>query len=160
MVTDFRKLVETLAENEVEFVIVGGVALVLQGSPRTTVDLDICYSRNPANLERLAIALAPYQPTLRGAPPDLPFRLDADTIRTGLNFTLCTSIGDIDLMGEITGVGDYVQVAADATPMELYGYKVRVMSLNALERAKRAAGRLKDLADLAEILEIRRRQQG
>ena len=110
-----------------------------------------------ANLTALAAALAPLHATLRGAPAGLPFVLDAPTLRSGLNFTLSTDIGDVDLLGELTGVGGYAELARDATPMELYGHRVAVMSLDALERAKRAAGRLKDLADLAEILEIRRR---
>lgn len=157
MVTDFRRLVEALVGHRVDFVIVGGVALVLQGSARTTRDLDICYARDPENLTRLAAALAPYHPTLRGAPSSLPFRLDAKSLASGLNFTLQSSIGEIDLMGELTGLGGYEEVAALAAEMELYGRAVLVLGLDGLERAKRASGRLKDLADLAEILEIRKR---
>jgi len=160
MTADFQSLVDALAANQVRYVIVGGVALVLQGSARTTVDLDICYARDQQNLEALAAALAPFRPTLRGAPADLPFRLDAATLRSGLNFTLESEAGDIDLLGELTGVGGYDQLAARADVMELYGHPVHVMSLDALEAAKRAAGRLKDLADLAEIVEIRRRRDG
>jgi hypothetical protein len=157
MATDFRALVEALCDNDVEFAIIGGVALVLQGAPRTTVDLDISYARSAANLERLARALAPFAPRLRGAPEGLPFQLDARTLRTGLNFTLTTDRGDIDLLGEVTGVGDFDAVASDATILPLYGREVRVMSLATLERAKRAAGRLKDLTDLAHIVELRKR---
>jgi hypothetical protein len=155
--TDFPRLIEALVVEQVEFVIIGGVALVLHGSARVTQDLDICYSREPENLERLAKALAPFHPTLRGAPPDLPFILDARMLRSGLNFTLTVEAGDIDLLGEVPGIGSYDRVAEDAVPMAVYGHEVRIMSLGALERAKRAAGRLKDLADLAEIEEIRRR---
>lgn len=75
-----------------------------------------------------------------------------------MNFTLTTDRGDIDLLGEVTGIGDYRAVAADALTLSLYGRDVRVMSLDALERAKRAAGRLKDLTDLAHIAELRKRQ--
>jgi hypothetical protein len=157
MATDHRRLVEALADKHVEYVVIGGVALVLHGSGRTTQDLDICYSRDPANLEALAAALAPFHVTLRGAPADLPFRLDASAIRSGLNFTLRTDLGDLDLLGEVTGVGGYRQLLADVVWMELYGHRVAVMGLESLERAKRAAGRLRDLADLAEILEIRKR---
>jgi hypothetical protein len=124
---------------------------------RTTVDLDVCYRRTDENIARLAASLAPFQPQLRGAPPGLPFRLDARTLRSGLNFTLTTLRGDLDLLGEVTGVGGYDAVAADAKVLELYGRDVRVMSLATLERAKRAAGRLKDLADLAHIAELRKR---
>jgi hypothetical protein len=155
--TDFRALVEALTDQQVEFVIVGGVALVVQGAPRTTADLDICYARDPANLERLSGALLPLHATLRGAPAGLPFQADPQTLRSGLNFTLDTDKGEIDILGEVTGVGGFAQAAADAVIMELYGRTVRVMSLATLERAKRAAGRLKDLADLAYIAELRQR---
>lgn len=157
MATDFRRLIETLVEGHVDFVIIGGVALVLHGSARVTQDLDICYSRERANLERLSQALKPFHPLLRGAPPNLPFTLDARMLQSGLNFTLTVDAGDIDLLGDVPGVGGYEIVIADAATMEIYGYPVKVMSLAALERAKRAAGRLKDLADLAEIEQIRRR---
>jgi hypothetical protein len=158
-VTDFRKLVDALAVARVDFVLIGGVALVLQGSSRTTADIDMCYARDGDNLERLAKALAPLAPTVRGAPPELPFAWDAQTLRTGLNFPLHTRAGDIDLVGEVIGVGDYAAVVRDAGLFDVYGHKVRVMSLNALERAKRAAGRAKDLLDLAEIAEIRKRSR-
>ena len=154
---DPRRLLETLTEGHVDFVIVGGVALVLQGSARVTVDLDVCYARDEPNLERLAAALAPLHPSLRGAPPGLPFELDAPTLRSGLNFTLTTDAGDLDLLGELTGVGMFPAIAENAVEMEVMELKVRVMSLGDLEKAKRAAGRIKDVADLAEILEIRKR---
>jgi hypothetical protein len=158
MPIDPRRLLEALAGEKVDFVIVGGVAFVLHGSTRVTRDLDICYSRSPENLARLAKALAPLHPTLRDAPSSLPFRLDASTLRSGLNFTLTTDAGDLDLLGEITGVGGFGEIAGGAASMEVYGLPVRVMGLDDVERAKRAAGRLKDLADLAELLEIRRRR--
>ena len=67
--------------------------------------LPIVYRRTPSNIERLADSLAPHHPYLRGAPPGLPFRLDSETIRRGLNFTLVTDLGDLDLLGEISGCG-------------------------------------------------------
>ena len=146
MAADFQRLIEALAQNQVAYVIIGGVALVLHGSSRVTQDLDICYRRDPVNLERLSAALKPFNPTLRGAPADLPFFLDARTLHSGLNFTLTLTAGDFDILGEVPGVGSYDQLAADAVPMEVYGHTVLVMSLGALERAKRSAGRLKDLA--------------
>ena len=158
MVTDFQRLVEALSGGRVDYIVIGGVAMVLHGSARTTRDLDICYERIPANLQALAAALAPFQPRLRGAPADLPFRLDARTLRSGLNFTLSTDLGDIDLLGEVTGVGAYRELIHEAVWMDLYGQRVAVMGLGSLERAKRSAGRLKDLADLAEIEEIKKRR--
>ncbi len=158
MVTDFQRLVEALSERRVDYIIIGGVAMVLHGSSRTTQDFDICYERSPTNLQALAAALSPFHTTLRGAPADLPFRLDAATLRSGLNFTLSTDLGDIDLLGEVTGVGGFRELIDEAVWMDVYGQRVAVMGLGSLERAKRSAGRLKDLADLAEIAEIKRRR--
>jgi len=156
--TDLRKLIETLAGASVDFVVVGGVAVVAHGHVRATLDLDVCYSRAPENLQRLAAALAPLHPTLRGAPPDLPFVLDASTLRSGLNFTLRTTVGDLDLLGEVLGVGGYPEVARQTQDVDLYGHRIRIINLELLERAKRAAGRAKDLLDLEAIRELRRRQ--
>ena len=158
MIPDYEALIGALTDARADFVIVGAVALVLHGSPRVTRDLDICYARDAANLKALAGALAPFRPTLRGAPADLPFALDARTLQSGLNFTLSSSAGDIDLLGEISGLGGFAVVRRVSVPMTIYGRDVYVLSLDGLERAKRAAGRLKDVADLAEILELRKRQ--
>lgn len=152
----FRELLETLTRADVRFVVIGGVALVLRGSVRLTVDLDICYARDLSNLDRLAASLAPHRPQLRGAPPELPFIWDAQTLRSGLNFTLKTDLGDLDVLGEVTGIGTYDAVARLATEQEIAGLRLTVLSLEGLERAKRAAGRVKDLLDLEEISEIRR----
>lgn len=152
----FRELLESLTSADVRFVVIGGVALVLRGSARLTVDLDICYGRDASNIDRLAAALAPHHPRLRGAPPELPFIWDAQTLRSGLNFTLKTDLGDLDILGEVTGLGRYDDVARLATPQDVAGLRLNVLSLDGLERAKRAAGRVKDLLDLEEISEIRR----
>ena len=156
MIPDYRAIVESLDRHDVDFVVVGAVAMVLHGSARLTRDLDLCYSRASANLERLAKALKRFGPTLRDAPAELPFTLDAATLRGGLNFTLRSSAGDVDLLGELTGIGTYAAVQRLSVVMKLYDRDVRVLDLEGLERAKRAAGRLKDLSDLAEIREIRK----
>lgn len=158
MPIQFKLIVETLSDGGVDYVIIGGVALVAHGSARTTEDIDICYSREATNIAALAAALAPLHPTLRGAPKDLPFRVDVQTLKAGLNFTLDTDLGPVDLLGEVTGVGGFSEVASDAELIDLYGRRVKLMSLDTLEKSKRAAGRRKDLLDLAEIAEIKARR--
>ncbi|WP_441290990.1 hypothetical protein ACSRUE_11160 [Sorangium sp. KYC3313] len=138
--------------------IIGGLPLVIQGSSRTTNDIAMCYSRDRENLRRLARALAPFHPTLRGFPPELPFFWDDQTLWSGLNFTLSTDIGAIDLLGEVPGVGSFDDVVKGSEEIQLYGSAVRILGLDALERAKRAAGRAKDLLDLGEIAAIRSRR--
>jgi hypothetical protein len=100
-------------------------------------------------------ALAPYQPRLRGGPENLPFRFDAETVRRGLNFTLTTSLGDLDLLGEVTGIGSYDAVLQTSEWREIEGKKYLVLSLAGLIQAKRAAGRKKDLNALPELEALR-----
>jgi hypothetical protein len=103
--TDFRALLGALAADRVRFVVIGGAAATAHGSTRLTNDLDIVYARNRENVERLVHALAPFRPYLRGAPPGLPFVWDTTTLLRGLNFTLDTAAGPIDILGEIVAGG-------------------------------------------------------
>ena len=146
-----EQLLTALCKTDVAFVVIGGMAAVAQGSSYVTADLDICYQRQPHNYQRLSQALYPFHPQLRGAPANLPFVLDAATLKAGLNFTLTTAGGDLDLMGEVTGLGDYEAVKAHAEEVELYGYRVWVLTLTGLIRSKQAAGRPKDLRLLPEL---------
>ena len=152
--TNFAELLRRLSDEGVEFVVIGGLAVISHGHVRATLDLDICYARTPENLERLVRALAPVHPKLRGAPPELPFFWDVQTLRNGLNFTLTTTIGDIDALGEVTGLGGYGDIALRADVIDLYGANVRILSLTDLIRAKAAAGRAKDLIDLEALRKL------
>lgn len=140
-----------LGEYKVECVIVGGVAAAIHGSSLLTNDLDVCYSRDPANLRQLADALQSVHARLRNAPEGLPFILDAETLQRGLNFTFATDIGDLDLLGEVRGVGHYDEVRANSVTVELFGYRFFVIDIGKLIVAKRAAGRPKDLIALPEL---------
>lgn len=144
-------MLERLAANSVEFVIVGGVAATVHGSPTATYDLDICYSRATPNLKRLIAALAPLHPRLRGAPENLPFFWDLRTLRNGSNFTLSTDMGDIDLLGELSGIGGYENARARSVTIRLDANEYSVLSVAALIASKRAAGRPKDLSALPEL---------
>jgi hypothetical protein len=149
--TDFAALLGTLVRHNVDFIVVGGAAAIAHGSVRLTSDLDIVYQRTPTNLDRLVAALVEHQPYLRGAPPGLPFRWDKTTLLRGLNFTLISSLGDIDLLGEIPGGGNYEDLLPGAIELSLFGMRCRCLSLGQLIRAKRAAGRPRDLDVLAEL---------
>jgi predicted nucleotidyltransferase len=154
-VIDFDTAFGVLARGGVEFIVVGGVAATIHGSARVTRDLDVVYRRTPENLQRLVAALSPSAPYLRGAPPGLPFRWDEETLRRGLNFTLTTSIGDIDLLGEIAGGGDYEALLPSTAPVEAFGIELRCLTLEKLIQVKRAAGRPKDLEAIAELEALR-----
>jgi predicted nucleotidyltransferase len=156
---DFQVLLNAFDRHAVKFVIIGGVAATVHGSARLTSDLDVVYERSPENLQRLADAFSPLQPYLRGAPPGLPFKLDRDTLRRGLNFTLTTTAGPVDVLGEVTGVGDYFDVYQVSEDVPLFGSMYRCINLDYLILSKRAAGRTKDLEAVAE-LEMIRRERG
>jgi len=163
MITDYAQLLRALAQSEVQFVIIGGVAANLHGSARATFDLDLVYARNLGNIERLVKALGPYHPYLRGAPPGLPFRFDQPTVTNGLNFTLDTALGDVDLLGEVVGGGNYEQLLPHSVELEAFGLPCKCVTLERLIQIKRAAGRPKDLESIAELqmlLEERRRREG
>jgi hypothetical protein len=153
--TDFARAFAALVDGGVEFVIVGGLAATVHGSARLTHDLDIVYARSRENLERLARALEPYAPYLRGVPPGLPFVLDRQTLERGLNFTLVTRFGPLDLLGDMAGVGGYEEAVKRAVTVSLFGRDCRVVSLDTLIRAKKAAGRPKDLEVIAELESLR-----
>jgi predicted nucleotidyltransferase len=159
--TDFPGLIQLLSKGGVEFIVIGGVAGVIHGSAHLTFDLDVLYRRTPENMVRIADALSPIKPYLRGAPPGLPFQLDAATLARGLNFTLTTSLGDLDLFAEVAGGGTYDALHDEAETLELEGPPVKCVSLRRLIALKRAAGRGKDrdaLAGLEALLEERDRR--
>lgn len=149
--TDFRAVIRLFSRSRIECLIVGGLAATIHGSARLTQDVDFVYARTGANIDRLVDALRPHAPYPRGAPPGLPFEWSAATVERGLNFTLTTAIGDIDLLGEIPGGGAYEALLAFSLDIELFGCRCRCLDLPALIRAKRAAGRPKDFETLAEL---------
>jgi len=152
---DLRGLLRVLADHRVEFVIVGGVAATLHGSARVTRDLDVVYARTPQNLRRLVAALRGHRPYLRGAPPGLPFLWDEETLRHGLNFTLETDLGNLDLLGEIAGGGGYDELRPHSVEFKAFGLRLLCLDLDTLISVKRAAGRPRDQEAIAELRVIR-----
>jgi hypothetical protein len=152
--TDFRALLLALTQARVKFILVGGAAATAHGSTRLTLDLDVVYARDAENLRRAVSALAPHHPYLRGAPPGLPFPWDEKTLAQGLNFTLTTDLGDIDLLGEIVGGGRYEDLLEHCIEIDLFGARVLCLGLEKLIAVKRAAGRPRDLEAIAELVAI------
>jgi hypothetical protein len=150
-VTDFAGLLAALRDAGVDFIVVGGFAGTLHGSAVPTRDLHVVYGRDSANIDRLVSALTPMQPYLRGAPPGLPFRWDRETVERGLNFTLTTRLGAIDLLGEIAGGGDYRALRADAETFTIFGGPCLCLGLRKLIATKRAEA----IADLEALLDER-----
>ena len=149
--SQLERLLTALCDADVEFILVGGVAARAHGSSRLTDELDVAYARSPANLARIVTALAPFAPYLRGAPPGLPFDWSVATLGAGLNFSLTTTTGPIDLLGDITGGGPYEALRPHAITVTAFGRELLLLDLPWLIRVKRAAGRPKDLEVIAEL---------
>lgn len=154
-----EQVLKALSSSGVEFIIIGGFAARQHGAARLTDDLDILYGRSRENMRKLAAAIEPLHPYLRGAPPNLPFRFDEETIRRGLNFTLTTDAGPLDCLGDVSGVGGYTEAAASAVTAEVFGIACKFLDLDSLIAAKRAAGRPKDFEALAELEIIREERE-
>lgn len=146
-----KPVIQSLASREVDFVIIGDVAIHAYSSAYLTDDFDLCYSRETENLKKIVDALAPFKPRFRDFPKALPFVWDERTLQSGTNFTLETGIGDIDLLGEVAGVGDFQSVKDNSELVNFYGFEVSILTIDALIEAKKAAGRTKDLLILPEL---------
>lgn len=153
-------MISGLVEADVRFVVIGGVAGAAHGSARVTVDLDICYAATVGNRERLASRLAAWKAYPRGIEPGLPFLMDARTLKDSEVLTLTTSRGDLDCLQQVAGVGDYAACAAKSERVTVDEVTFRVLNLDALIVAKRAAGRARDrdhLVELEALAESRKR---
>jgi hypothetical protein len=151
---DLRKLLEPMVRNGVDFIVVGGMAGIANGSSYPSYDLDLAYSRRKENVIRLVKALKGIGVRLRGAPPELVFPLDEQTIENGANFTFITPYGDLDILGDIAGIKDYESLAKDAFEDVIGGVPVRIASLDKLIAMKRSANRPKDRNMVEEYIVI------
>lgn len=149
-------LLHRLARAGVDFVVIGGVAVAVQGYGRSTKDLDITYATNAANLERLGQVLLDLAARLRGVPDDVPFVPDAMTLRRIAVLTLDTIDGPLDLLVKPDGAAPYEQMRARADVIELDGAEIRVVDIDDLLSMKRAAGRPQDLADIDALEAVKR----
>jgi hypothetical protein len=137
-------ILHALLDRRVRFVLIGGLAGAIRGSPVITGDVDICHARDRENLSRLAETLGGLTARLRGAPPDVPFQLDVPALEAGDRFTFATELWALDCIGTPAGTDGFADLDASATDESLDGIVVRVASLEDLIRMKRAAGRRQD----------------
>jgi hypothetical protein len=150
MTFDPDRMLATLARHGVEFVLIGGVAAALNGSPLVTFDVDITPRRTRPNLARLSAALQELDARVRtaDAPDGLPFAHDARSLSDAQIWNLTTAAGDLDITFIPSGTQGFDDLMRDAVSMDLDGGPVVVACLADIVRSKEAAGREKDRAAL------------
>ncbi len=143
---DLEKLLERLIQHEVEFVLIGGYAAMMHGAPNATFDVDVCSPLTVENVRKIHAALADLNPVHRER-PDIPFSVRGDL----KNCYLSTTLGKVDFLGNVSGVGDFQEAAAHSIEMEMPFGRMRVLDCESLIRAKTAAGREKDLLVVKQL---------
>ena len=151
-----KPILDTLGRHAVDFVVIGGLAGMAHGSTFPTFDLDVAYSRDRSNLERLAAALQDLGARLRtpGDQEDLPLQLDARSLENGANFTFRTRFGNFDVLADPGGIRSYDELRAAAREAVIEGADVRVASMDHLIAMKRTAARPKDRIMLEEYIAL------
>jgi hypothetical protein len=144
-----------LADARVRFILIGSLAANYVGSPIATYDLDICFAKDPDNLEALGTVLLDLGASVRGAPVGQPFRLDARTMANDDLFTLTTVAGDLDILGTPSGTEGYDDLVRNATTYDIDGARILVASIDDLIRMKRASGTVKDRVHLEHLGALR-----
>jgi hypothetical protein len=140
-----KPILRKLLEHGVDFVLIGGLAGIAHGSSYPSYDVDIAYARGNENLRRLASALRELGATLRGAPPDVPFQIDARTLKSGAHFTFQTPYGSLDILADPDGAPSYDKLKeAAGAPAEVEGELIWIASLDHLIAMKDVSGRTKD----------------
>lgn len=153
---DARRVLRELVARGVDFVLIGGIAAVLHGSARTTLDLDLCVATDETNLDALGHVLQDLNARLRGVADEVPFVRDARTLRSIEVLTLRTDAGDVDVLARPDGSPPYEKLRSNADRIDLGGFAILVAAIPDLIAMKTAAGREKDLADIAELRAILR----
>jgi predicted nucleotidyltransferase len=155
----FLNLLELLAKNEVDFVIIGGFAGIVHGCVYVTQDVDLCCDFSVPNLLRLADALKNVRPVHRMTPARLPLELTSANAGQFKNLYLDTDIGQLDCLSFVDGLGDYGKVKEGSMLIEVEGVKMRTLSIEALIEAKKAMNRPRDREMIEQLKEIKKSQK-
>jgi hypothetical protein len=155
-----KDLLCLLADSDIPFVVVGGYAARMHGTSLLTEDIDICAVLSPENVEKLRKLLAPFHPVHRMTPQKLSFIQFPEDISRVNNLYIKTDMGQIDLLGSVSGVGDFDSVSKNAVEVTLFGRKCKVISLDDLIKAKKFVGRPHDLETVKQLEWIKKRLKG
>lgn len=156
---DLKQLVLRLEKQGCHFVIVGGFGAVSLGSSLVTRDVDLACDLSPSNLRRVWQALDGLHPVHRMTPDHLPFTREQAERSDWKNLYLTTDLGQLDLLGEVKGIGGFEQCLANSEPLTISGAEIRVLTLEAMIISKRAMGRPRDLHAVLELEVIREQRR-
>jgi hypothetical protein len=156
-VKNLNNLLKLLLESEIDFVLIGGFAGVVHGSTQVTRDLDICAFVTPAQIEKLRAALKDLHPRHRMNPNFKPsFLTEPKDLSNLRNIYLETDLGVLDVISEVTEVGEFEDVKRNSVEIELFGHKCKVISFKDLIKTKEKMGRPKDKLVVAELKALQR----
>lgn len=153
---DAARIVEVLLDHDVAFMVIGGLAARMQGSPLPTQDIDITPETSADNLARLSAALRNLDARVRhpDIPDGLPFGHDATSLASAIFWNLTTPFGDLDLSFVPAGTTGYADMVAGVVTIEVHGTPFPVASLADVVRSKNAANRDKDRRALPVLREL------
>lgn len=154
MTPSFREILEALNQNQVEYIVVGGVAAVIHGAPTTTFDLDTLVRLNQANAERLTRALSQLDARFREHQNTI--RPTIDDVLAGGHLLLMTRAGPLDVLGFIGKKQRYEDLLDASSEIAMSVGSLRVLDLEALIAEKKRMGRPKDSAAVALLEEVLR----
>ena len=153
---DAREILRRLTTAGIDFVVIGGIAIVLLGYPRITRDLDIVFAYDDENLEALGGLLVEMRAQLRGVKGDVRFVPDKRTLQGIDLLTLDTTLGWFDVHRLPAGVPSYARMRQNAERVTLGDFTVLVANPDDLIAMKEAAGRPQDRIDIAALETIKR----
>lgn len=147
---DAERILKTLAEHHVDYVLIGGLAVQTHGHVRTTNDADLIPAPEPANLERLAAALRALDAKVLN-PGEEETPVDAKMLPRATIWQFATRDGGIDVMHDVPGGRPFSELRKRTLQVRLGEIDVPVVDLDDLIRMKLARGRAVDLEDVAAL---------
>jgi hypothetical protein len=156
--SNLEDLVERLIRSHVEFVIVGGFAVLAHGASLMTEDIDICCPFSEQNLQALQSAVRDLRPVHRMTPQRLPFELTPSLVSSLKSLYLATDLGKLDCLGEVLGVGGFEQVKRRSIEVKFESGPCKVLNIDALIEAKAAMNRTRDRMAISQLKAIKERQ--
>lgn len=158
---DPEAILRELQAQRVDYVLIGGLAASLHGSPHVTTDVDVAPSRSPDNLERLSRALLRLDARIRAedAPQGLAFDPSPRVLAQSALLNLTTRFGDLDLCFEPAGTRGYDDLRRHALEIEIRDTRIVIAALADVIRSKEAAGREKDRLQLPTLRRLLERSE-